>query len=241
MPHLRRTGSAARASLVVSLAGVALVAAALSQPRPVPSGSAGLHVWALFSTLCLLGALATLFPHLCGRLDRRPETLGPSRTSTLLGVRVVHGHHPRCGEFDGHEFAVNGKTLCAGCSGLLVGASTAVVVATHHFVLGVHYPAVTAFVGLGCVAVGLLHLRLLRAGGPVLRFALNAALVMGFALVLVGVDSVRGPGFDLVVIGLCVFWMFTRIQLSSWDHERICYSCGYRCEKGATALRGRSR
>ena len=55
------------------------------------------------------------------------------------------------------------------------------------------------------------------------------ALVAGFALLLVVVDEIGSLELDLIFIGLCVFWMFTRIQLSSWDHERICSGCGYRC------------
>lgn len=220
------------ASLVISLAGLALVAAFLLQPCPIPSCSdADLYVWGLFSTLCLLGASATLFPHLCGHIDLRPEELDPSKASAFLGIRIVHGHHPQCDEFKGHEFAVDGKTFCAGCVGLLLGASTALVIATHHFVFGFTYPSRVAFVGLGCVALGLLQMPLLRTSVPSLRSAFNAALVAGFVLVLVGVDEIGSIQFDLVVVGLCVFWMFTRIQLSSWDHERICRSCGYKCDR----------
>jgi hypothetical protein len=195
----------------------------------MPSTSAAaLYVWSLFSALCILGASATLFPHVCLRSARLPEELDPSRISILFGVRVVHGHHSRCGEFQGHEFLVNGKTFCAGCIGLLLGASTALILSTLHFVLGFTYPW-AAFIGLGCVVLGLIHIPLLRTGVPLLRTAFNAALVASFALVLVGVDEIGSLELDLIVIGLCVFWMFTRIQLSSWDHERICRGCGYRC------------
>ena len=210
---------------------MALVAALLYPPHPAPSShDAGLYVWGLFSAISLLGASATLLPHLCGRSARGPEELDPSRTSVILGIRVVHGHHTLCGGFRGHEFAIDGKTFCASCVGLLIGASTALVVATLYFVFGFTYPPAAAFIGLGCVALGLLHVPLLRTGIPLLRSALNVGLVMGFALVLSAADKVGSLELDLVVIGMCVFWMFTRIQLSSWDHDRICRSCGYRCD-----------
>jgi hypothetical protein len=40
-----------------------------------------------------------------------------------------------------------------------------------------------------------------------------------------------------MAIGFCVFWIYTRIMLSSWDHDRICRRCGHSCEtarEGAT-------
>ena len=231
-PHLRRVWRVTPyASVIISLAGVALVAAFLHQPSPIPSSSdAGLYIWGLFSTLCLLGASATLFPHLCGRVAHRPEELSPLRTSTLLGVRVVHGHHRPCVEFQGHEFKIKGKTFCAGCAGLLLGASTALVITTLHLVFRFTPPPVAAYIGLCCVVLSLFHIPLRITGIPLLRSIFNAVLVMGFSLVLIGVDNLGNFEFNLVVIGLCVFWMFTRIQLSNWDHERICRVCGFRCE-----------
>ena len=218
------------ASLVISLAGVALVAAFLLQPRGIPSYSSfNLYVWGLFSALCLLGATATLFPHLCSHVERRPIDLDPSRTSSFLGILIVHGHHPMCDGFQGHEFAVNGKTFCAGCAGLLLGAFIAVIIATHRFVFRFTYPTIAAFAGVGFVVLGLLYLPLLRTSIPVIRSVFNATFVAGFALVPVGADGL-GLEFDLIVVGLCVFWMFTRIQLSSWDHRRVCRTCGYRCD-----------
>jgi len=126
--------------------------------------------------------------------------------------------------------------------GLLAGASTAIVIATIHFLSGFAFPAVVAYFGLGCVVIGLLHIPLLRTSIPLLRCALNAILVSGFALALVGIDG-RGLELNLMTIGLCIFWMFTRAQLSSWDHERI-QGCGHECGgKGErpNALKGRLR
>lgn len=216
---------------------VALVAALLYLPPPAPSSpDAGLYVWALFSALSLLGAAATLFPHICGRVAFRAEVPDPSRTSIFLGVSVVHGHHPPCEGFQGHEFSIDGKTYCASCAGLLIGASTAIVMATLHFVYGFTYPPMAAPLGLCLVAIGLLHVPLLRTNIPLLRFTLNAGLVAGFALTLTKADMVGGSGLGLIVIGMCIIWILTRIQLSSWDHDKICINCGYKCVKeGAQA------
>ena len=231
--QLTRVGSfTPYASLIISISGVALVVAYMHQPRPTPSSlDAGFYTWVLFSTLCLLGAFATLFPHLCGRVAHHPEELNALRTSTILGVQVIHGHHPPCVEFRGHEFTLKGKTFCASCMGLLLGAFTAIVIASLHFLFDISFPPVTAFIGLGCVVLGLLYIPFQRTDFQLLRSVFNVVLVVGFSLVLTGVDMLSSFEFELVVIGLCVFWMYTRIQMSRWDHDRICRVCGFRCDR----------
>jgi len=122
---------------------------------------------------------------------------------------------------------MGGKTFCIGCTGLLIGTSMAFVIATLYFLFDFVYPSAVAFIGIVCVALGLLVVPLPRSGASSLWIAFNAALVVGFALILSGVDQVSGLNLELFVIGMCVFWMFTRIQLSSWNHGKICRSCSY--------------
>jgi hypothetical protein len=58
------------------------------------------------------------------------------------------------------------------------------------------------------------------------RLFVNTFFVLGALLMLVGVDElVRSLFFDLFVFSLIVFWLFTRISLSQWDHEVICSGC----------------
>ena len=232
VPHMGRTGGIeTMAALIISIFGLFIVAGIMNQPRDVSyNASTGPYVWALFSALCVLGASATLLPHLCGHSDHKSQGLDKSRTSTLLGIRIVHGHHHLCEGFREHEFSIGDKTFCVGCIGLLIGASMAFVIATLYFLFGFVYPSPVAFIGMACVAIGLLAVPLPRAGASPLWIAFNAALVVGFALILSAVDQVNGLKLDLFIIGMCIFWMFTRIQLSRWNHTRICRSCGCRIE-----------
>jgi len=219
------------ASLSISLVGVTLIATILLQPRHAHTyPTYNLLVWTLFSTLCLLGASATLFPHLCGHVKSPLKELESSRISIFQGIIIVHGHHPLCGEFQGHEITINGKTFCASCIGLLLGAFTAIFLATHHFVFRITYTISASLVGLGFVVLGLLYIPFLKTFSPILRSLFNWAFVMGFALLLVGIDEIGSLEYDLIVVGMCVFWMFTRIQMSRWDHGRVCLACGYRCD-----------
>jgi hypothetical protein len=222
------------ASLTISLAGVTLIAAILFQPRYTPTyPTYNLPIWTLFSTLCLLGASATLFPHLCGHVKSPLEALGPSRITTFQGILIVHGHHPLCGEFQCHEITINGKTFCASCVGLLLGAITAIFLATHHFIYRITYTMSASLIGLGFIILGLLYIPFLKTFSPVLRSLFNWAFVVGFALLLVGIDKIGILEYDMIAVGMFVFWMFTRIQMSRWDHGRVCLACGYRCDARA--------
>ena len=220
------------ASLAVSLAGVILVAVFLSLPDAGATTKNPFLIWALFASLCLLGAMATLFPHRCSPSKVLPQDLDPSRFTVVLGIRLYHGHHIPCSHFQEHEHNVRGRFFCAGCTGLLVGALLAVSVSTLHFICGWNFGRVYGYAGLACVVLGLLYIPLRIAPRPILRSLINTLFVLGFALTLSSVGGSGSSAFDLVVIGLCVFWMFTRIQLSRWNHDNICDECGEECWKG---------
>jgi hypothetical protein len=54
--------------------------------------------------------------------------------------------------------------------------------------------------------------------------------VLGAFMVLVGIDAVVESLFaDLLLLAFIVFWIFTRILLSQWDHWRICGNCKSQC------------
>ena len=58
------------------------------------------------------------------------------------------------------------------------------------------------------------------------RLFANTVFVVSTLLILIGVDAaVQNLFFDLFVVCLIAFWLFTRILLSQWDHERICFDC----------------
>jgi hypothetical protein len=112
---------------------------------------------------------------------------------------------------------------------MLVGALAAASMATVHFFYGWNPVRGFGYAGLVCVVLGLIYIPLHIAGGPILRILINALFVLGFSLILSVVDVSGTVAFDLVAIGLSVFWMFTRIQLSSWSYEKICDDCGEEC------------
>jgi hypothetical protein len=183
-------------------------------------------IGSIFSLICTLGILAALFPKQC------------SGTSHFQGNDVnitshrIHAasHHPDCKKFSAHVINVGNHMLCAACTGLLLGAIIALVGTALYFfvgwnVEGASFPAVL----IGAVGIILGFLQLKFRG--FVRLTLNMFFVLGAFLILVGIDELAESLFvDFFLTALIVFWILTRIQLSQWDHWRICRNCESQCE-----------
>ena len=129
---------------------------------------------------------------------------------------------------------MGGRTLCAACTGLLLGALIALIGTAFLFFGG--WPI--GEVGLPAVLIGVIGTVLgffqLKFRGFI-RLVLNVFFVLGAFLILVGIDELTGSLFvDLFLVAFIVFWILTRIQLSQWDHWRICHDCKSPCEVRGT-------
>jgi hypothetical protein len=218
-------------SVGLSAAGFLVVIGFLSRPVSSIPTEGGVVAWAAFTLLCMLGALATFFPHHCSPSTQLPENIDPSRYALFFNRRLIHGHHPVCDRFSGHEFSFRGKRICASCAGLLLGSVSASSLACLYFSRIFSPPTFSGYIGLIFVASCLLYIPLPRGRTPSLRALMNALFVTGFSLTLAAVDTRGELGLDLITIGLCVFWMQTRIQLSRRSHEKMCESCPEDCER----------
>ena len=195
-------------------------------------------IGSIFGSICILGILATLFPKECsGALHFKKEEMtvnkcNGSRESKLASHRVrfaLRGHHPNCGNFSAHVFKISNRTFCTSCTGLLLGALVTLVVTILYFFNGWQIgkeSLPTVYFGILGVSFGLLQFPLFKNRKSPLRFLLNSFFVLGALLILVGIDAlIHSITLDLFLILLIVFWIFTRISLSQWDHKRICYAC----------------
>ncbi|HVP92855.1 MAG TPA: hypothetical protein VMS94_03840 [Acidobacteriota bacterium] len=187
-------------------------------------------VGSVFILICTFGIFAALFPKRCSQtfhFNRENMKLAPSR------IRAT-SHHPDCGRFSAHVIYVNGHTLCAACTGLLWGGIIAITGSLIYFFVGwqIQAPAfATVFIGTAAIVLGFFQL----AFRGFLRSALNTLFVLGAFLILVGIDESIGSLFvDFFIEAYIVFWIFTRIQLSQWDHSKICSNCESPCEIGET-------
>ena len=212
--------------LVLSAVGMILVFSALENGLSPVTQQNPVHL-IIFVSLCVFGAVATLFPRRCSPEIRATADLPPSRYTDVLGIRVIHGHHSDCSGFINHEIRLGEKRICAGCLGLLAGSFMAIIIAVALAIQSVPVPPQSGPLGLAFVVAGLAYSVMIPGSPPVLRTVLNTFLVTGFALIYLVLTNVRGLG--LMGISLSIFWMYTRIRLSRWSHERLCAGCDEPC------------
>lgn len=202
-------------------------------------------VGAVFALVCVLGISAVFFPAGCSRAighERVRSSTGPGleksgsepSASNLMGLRLTHGHHPPCDRFASHEFHVAGKSFCTGCAGLLTGALAVLIGTGLYFFTGwqIDRSVYAIFIAPGILGVflALLQFHVFNVQRTALRLLINAFFVMSTFLILIGLDLLlHSLTLNLVVISFSVFWLYARISLSNWDHERICSSCQVPC------------
>jgi len=181
-------------------------------------------VGSIFGIICVLGVVAAFFPRQCTDIFN----FGKGREHALHGYfSKAGGHHPSCESFSPHVFRIGGRRFCVACAGLTLGGFLALV-GTFLYLFGDWHVqqnnVMVVLTGLLGVGLGLFQF---KARQRLLRLFLNVFFVLGSFLVLVGIDGLTQSVFaDLFLVLLIVFWLFTRIAISQWDHERICYACG---------------
>jgi len=179
----------------------------------------------LFIAVCVLGLMAAVSPRrLCG--------LGHGSSSS----RAV-GHHPDCERFRGHVVWFNGHPLCAGCSGLALGALMGIIGSVLYFFLGfrLFMPDVVFWLGAASVTLGLIQ-HFIDLGSPHVHLLLNVALVCGSFMLASSLDAM-GVSFyvEAYHLGLVVFWVATRIRVSQEEHLLVCSGCTEECDRGFRA------
>ncbi|MFH1821696.1 MAG: hypothetical protein ABH852_04570 [Methanobacteriota archaeon] len=221
--------------LVVSFFGLAVVTVALFYPLQA-SESIPLRkslVGILYSTICIAGMIAVVFPGQCSRAvsfggeknkSRGLASGGPTRKK--LSFR---GHHPDCGNFSTHVVRVGNRNICAGCTGLFIGGLAAFVGSLLYFFGGFNIEQagfLLPWAGATGVAIGLLQSSLYSILRSSVRSLVNAFFAFGAFLLLVGVDYIAQNIFvDIFLVVLVAFWILTKIALSRWNHDMVCRQC----------------
>lgn len=201
---------------------------ALKAPTPIENISWRKPlIGSIFALICIAGSIATLFPKRCSgffNLQRKENSkFSHGENSKLYGT--VRGHHIECGKFSTHTIQIQGRIVCAGCTGLLLGAMIALSGTILYF-FSDWKPGVTYFpmvlIGITGIILGFIQLKF----KGFFRLVLNTFFVLGAYLIIVTLDNFTKNIFvDLYLIGLIILWICTRILLSQWDHRRICCSC----------------
>jgi hypothetical protein len=221
--------------LGISLAGLVLLAVSMY----ILPASEEKFTWQtqltglIFAAICLFGTEAALFPSRCLRVTHFRKKMTASGSEKKLsgsGDKTItfEGHHPACGNFSSHVIFFNGKSYCAGCTGLATGAVLSFVGGFLYFFggLGLGETSVTFFwLGFFGAACGLLQYKLLTSSS-IMHFFFNVVFVLGAFLLLAGVDSAKGSlVVNVYLLVLIVYWINTRIVLSQTEHGKICQNC----------------
>ena len=188
-------------------------------------------IGSIFLLICVFGSLAVVVPGKCNSI------LGGQEKGSLFGFHsaapsshALKGHHYDCEGYVAHIIKFRGRTLCAACSGLFLGAVTAMFGTVAYFFSNAElnqFGLLFLIAGMGFIALGFIQFKSLGPG----RLLVNSLFVLGAFLVLLAADAISMNLFiDLYVISLALLWIFTRILLSQWDHSRICHSCRVDCE-----------
>jgi hypothetical protein len=142
---------------------------------------------------------------------------------------ILNGHHPTCGQFSTHVINVRGRTYCAGCSGLLTGALTAIGGSIAYSAAAFRFEgeAISIFyLGSVMVLLGLLQYAKPFMTKGSIHFALNTLFVIGTFFLLVSVIEINGGlSIEMYLLAITLYWILIRILLSDREHERICVEC----------------
>lgn len=187
-------------------------------------------IGSIFSLICVCGIVAALFPSQCSKyfqLEKKVNRVHTTPRKTYLNFK---GHHPTCREFSTHIIHINNHTLCAACTGLLLGGFLALITTTLYFFCGWRIEGISFYsisLGVSSIAIGFFQLKF----KGFFRLVLNTLFVLGAFLILSGIEELaKSLVIDLFLIVLVIFWLLTRILLSEWDHMRICASCRFQCK-----------
>lgn len=218
--------------LLVSFIGLLLLAALTAFSPTVTEDLSWRKtlVGSIFSSICVLGILAVFSPNKClsiFNIGKKNKTV--SSDSAKLASHgmsnTLQGHHPTCGNYAAHIFRIKGKIFCAACVGLLLGGLLALAGAAVYFFGDwrvAEHSSLMVLLGIVGVSFGLFQFKFKN----LVRLSVNTFFVLGTLLILIGIDElVHSVIFDLFVVSLIIFWLFTRVSLSQWDHERICSDC----------------
>jgi hypothetical protein len=188
-------------------------------------------VGSLFILICGIGILLGVFPSKCVNILHFKSSNGSSQKAHTVGERTggkFRGHHPICQHFTSHVLQMNKTTVCAGCTGLILGAVISIVGSIFYFFLHISLGAMGLLFLLGFlgILIGLLQYHLPYIHQSTTHLLVNGAFVVSAFLLLIGVDAITQNIFlELYLLLIILFWIITRITLSQFEHKRICTKC----------------
>jgi hypothetical protein len=186
-------------------------------------------VGSAFAAVCILGIFAVLCPNPCSRILNFEKQDGYESSSRKAHESTLRGHHFTCEGYSTHVLCIGDKRFCATCSGLSVGAIVVLVGIGLYFFGNMRIgetPFMLVSVGAVGVVLGLFYPLIPRFRNGFTRFSLSVLFAVGSFLILVGMEeAAANTSNDLFFVALSILWIFTRVSLSQWEHQRTCSHC----------------
>jgi len=191
-----------------------------------------LFIGGVFITSCIFGISLAIYPQWFRNLTKR--TTPHLDRKKFKKKRVYNGHHPDCGNFQNHKIKIKNKDFCAGCLGLSIGSIISIVLMII-YVITVKGETTTEFyylVFLGLIIIGFINMEIiLKIGNAIIHVISNIILVLSFLLVTISIFEITGNKVNgILSIVISFLFLSTRIQLSNWQHARICERCSETCK-----------
>lgn len=189
-----------------------------------------LVITGIFGLCCILGISFVLYP---GWFKKKVLPTPPSIPKQQKQTEVqFKGHHPNCTLFRFHTFSFKNNVCCAGCMGLAMGACVSLFL-----ILLYHFDAWSiSFTKSGVViSIFLIFLfyalLLLSKRKNIIHSLVNLVFIVNFLFLTISMlELTKNTLYAILTILFCFLWLDTRIQLSNWQHKRICRTCPKSCK-----------
>jgi len=203
-----------------------------------PSNSTNINI-RLFAGLtfivcCIIGILCAKYPGWARRIFKVINHQISSSEQVNKKKVKYEGHHPKCNQFENHTIYIHGKTYCAGCFSLAIGAVVSIILMALYIVnfprLSHYIYYILIFIAMGIISICFIEIKN-RKRNSTIHVIINILFVVSFFLITVCVLEITGELiFGLVAILFSFLWLDTRAQLSFWQHAKICAECNKNCK-----------
>lgn len=191
-----------------------------------------LFVTGAFITSCIFGISIAIYPSWWKKFLRHADRKSNINSGKLS--RAFRGHHPDCNTFKSHSIMIKNKIRCAGCLGLIIGSMASIFMMILFLFILPNLPLTTLYLlfGLGSLVPPLIYGEImLPKRHAIVHIILNITLILGFFCLIISVIEItRSAIYGILIIIICFLLLDTRIQLSNWNHARMCNFCPESCK-----------
>lgn len=231
MNHLQHSKIVYKYFLLISLLGTFILLLLLFLQAP----SKTVYTWqnplifSLFLSICFLGIIAGIYPAKCFKADKFKQNENhETKYKNKCHEIKFKGHHPVCENFKHHTFNFKGKTYCAGCSGLVIGAIISILSIIIYIFYGsiTNYDLIIFITGIISTLIAIYLPLIINLKKNIYKFSINVFFVLGTLLILIGINNINfSLAIHLYFIVLALIWIVARILISREIHQKICDEC----------------